>query len=195
MGFRFELEHASAVAYVTIPNEVTPPTLTLQQLGDFLRSLESNDNGEGTPCLWSEDRDWVEHIRRLASHSLKVLQTLDRNWHEVLEADTIAKILRPLKLEFSKFKIYGLAIGSFKSHDRLEAFCVHAAYSSGHNGLFIIPTFPAPEETLNLFRPNPMTRVIATRPDLWPGVLFWTPDGTSAFAPLAEAYGLCNDIY
>jgi predicted MPP superfamily phosphohydrolase len=40
-----------------------------------------------------------------------------------------------------------------------------------------------------------MTRVIATRPDLWPGVLFWTPDGTSAFAPLAEAYGLCNDIY
>jgi calcineurin-like phosphoesterase family protein len=104
-----------------------------------------------------------------------------------LAADVVAMLLRELRLEFSRFRLYGLAVGTSDSAGPLRAFAEHAAFASHEHGLFLIPDFPWSAEGLEFFDPSPVVRSIASRTDLWPGMLFWLPDGTAAFAPLADA--------
>jgi hypothetical protein len=113
---------------------------------------------------------------------------------DFLDQDETTRVLAPLRNEFSQYDLFGLAVGTYEFNEPLTSFCKHCAYSSGHRGLFLIPDLPYPNETLEIFDPLPVARTIATRPDLWPGVLFWTKSGVSAFAPLHEAYDLYQHI-
>jgi Calcineurin-like phosphoesterase len=116
------------------------------------------------------------------------------NSESFFDQDKTTRVLAPLRSEFGRYDVFGLAVGTYEFNGPLTSFCEHCAYSSGHRGLFLIPDLPRPNETLEIFDPLPVARTIATRPDLWPGVLFWTKRGVSAFAPLPEAYGLYQDI-
>lgn len=73
---------------------------------------------------------------------------------------------------------FGEKIESFKSHDKF-------LFISGKtwNG-----------EPLAFLDPFPMVHEILSRPDLWPGVLFWTHSGSFAFAPLERAIDLVKDV-
>lgn len=189
MGWQFDLKHANTVAYVTIPGLVKPPRMGLRQLREFLGSIEGKYRER--PPLWSEDYRWVEEITRIAHHAAESLNR--EHWGDdgdLLEPSVVIEALENLKRSMARFDMFGLAVGTYEDNRALSSFCEHGALSSGHHGLFLIPDLPEPGETLEMFDPLPVAREIASRPDLWPGVLFWSPRGICTFAALKDAYGL-----
>jgi hypothetical protein len=192
MGWRFDLKYANVAAYLTIPTINEPPPLTRFELREFLGSIQGEYRDR--PPLWSEDREWVDEITNLARYSSRLLGD---DWDasgEPLDSVTTTSVLSRFRRAFSQYDIFGLAVGNYGDSPALTSFCEHCAYSSRHRGLFLIPDLPWPKETLEIFRPLPVARTIVTRPELWPGVLFWTKTGASAFAPLQQAYGLYQCI-
>jgi hypothetical protein len=140
--------------------------------------------------LWSEDPNWVEELTRIARQAVERLETNAQSGADFLNPDVIVTALSDLKRIMSGFELYALAVGTHEHNRVLTSFCEHGALSSGHHGLFLIPDLPGPNDAFEMFDPLPVARKIAARPDLWPGILFWTPRGASAFAPLRDAYGL-----
>ena len=194
MGWRFELKHTNTVAYLTVPDQHEPPRSTASHLAAFLGSIQGQYRDR--PPLWSDDEQWVEDIAKIARDASRVLESLvvaDPN--QPMDTASIKLVLHDLKVAFHKpYSVYGLAIGNCRDQNLLRSFGEHAAYSSRHHGLFLIPDLPRPEETLEMFNPVPMARIVATRPGLWPGIVLWTPSGTSAFVPIEQATGLLQEI-
>ena len=192
MGWRFDIRYTNLVAYLTIPNQDDPPRVTAHQLREFLGSIQGEYRDR--PPLWSEDPAWVIRITKIANQAARFIDSRQFQYNEFLNPNVVRDALIELRLDLGHFDLFALAVGSSESAGPLTSFCEHGAYSSGHKGLFLIPDLPAPHETLELFDPLPITRIIMTRQDLWPGILFWTRTGVSAFASLREAYGLYQQI-
>src|SRR5262249_40756259 len=76
----------------------------------------------------------------------------------------------------------------------LNAFAQHAAFSSHHHGLILIPDLPPSRGVLDILDPLPGLRQVVEHPEKWPGVVFWLKSGASAFAPLHEAYELYQQL-
>lgn len=188
MGWRFELKHANTVAYVTLPVQRNPPRLTAWELREFLGSLQGEYRDR--PPLISANNHWIEQIAWIARKGSEILESSGYENEEVLESDVIAGILASLRPVFAHYDFYGLTVGTWHDQGPLNAFAEHAAYSSGPHGLFLIPDYPDPANTLEIFDPLPVARKILTQPDTWPGVLFWLRSGESVFAPLKAAYAL-----
>jgi hypothetical protein len=180
--------------YITVPGQKKTPRLTHWQLLEFLGAIQGQYRDRSS--VWCTNTRWVDEVTHIAQYGSRFLQThtSDSDDTNLLPPEIIEEALKPLKRAFSQFKVFGLAVGTYSNHPDLIAFYEHAAYSSREYGLFLIPDLPLPDETLQMFDPLPIAKSIATRPDLWPGILFWTPFGASAFAPLQRAYGLYQDI-
>ncbi len=164
--------------------------MTAGQLREFLGSLQGEYRDR--PPLISSDPLWIEEIATRARRAAETLDALGLGIHSpsLLEPQAISKVLDDLRHFLGHYELFGLPVGTRQDREQLVAFAEHAAYSSRHHGLFLIPDLPDPEATLEFFDPLPSVRSIATRPDLWPGMLFWMAAGASTFAPLAAAYGL-----
>ena len=185
MGWRFQLKHANTVAYLTMPGESQPPRLTSFEMREFLGCMQG-EYRSGPPLI-SSDPQWVETVVRIAGDSAKWFSTHQVDDRQMLPADVTAMLLKGLRKEFGRYSLYGLAVGTSADEGPLKAFAEHAAYASKHHGLFLIPDFPWSEESLEFFDPSPVVRGVASRTDLWPGMLFWLRSGESAFADLADA--------
>lgn len=192
MGWRFGIEYANIVAYLTVPNQRTPPRISAFQLREFLGSLQGQYRER--PPLISADPFWVDRITWTAAESSRWVDSLNVETSSFVDPQEVAYVLSPLRDLLGRYELYGLPVGAWNDRDRLNAFAQHAAYSSEHYGLFLIPDNPGTNETLEIFDPSPIAKKITARPDLWPGILFWVRTGESAFASLEQAEELYQHI-
>jgi predicted MPP superfamily phosphohydrolase len=195
MGWRFDLRHANTVAYLTVPRRGEPPRLTAFQLREFLGSLQG-EYRQGPPLI-SSDPEWIADVVRRAKRASELAERHGVTFDErmFVEPKLAENLLLDLREVLGRYELYGLIVGAERDQAPLTAFAEHAAYSSKHHGLFLIPDLPYGEGTVEFFDPLPTVRVIASRPDLWPGILFWTATGVSTFAPLDSAYGLYQQLF
>lgn len=192
MGWRFSLNYVNAVAYLTVPNQRDPPRFTAHQLREFLGLLHGEYRER--PPLISSDPGWIREISRVAENASTSFQHRDLEPDVWVGADLVAAALRELRALLSDYELYGLAVGTGNDERPLQAFAEHAAYSSRHRGLFLIPDFSMSKDVLEIFDPSPVSRKILSNPDSWPGMLFWVKTGEAAFAPLEKAPGLLQTI-
>lgn len=192
MGWRFELKHANTVAYLTVPTQQKPPRLTTWELLEFLGSLQGEYRER--PPLFSSDPDWVHEIVQKARVASKWVDSSKFEQDAVIPTEIISHALGDLRASLSHYDLYGLAVGTWEDRDPLHAFAEHAAYSSKHNGLFLIPDLPGPRDILELFDPSPVAKKITSNPDSWPGILFWVRSGEAAFVPLEMADGFYHRL-
>lgn len=187
MGWRFSLEHANIVAYITTPEKKEPPRLTRFELKQFLGSIQ--DPYRDKPPLISSDPEWIDRVKQTAGEGLRYIESLSGSTDEFLEDYEIERILLPLRPLLGNFKLFGLAVGSYRDNKELEAFVEFAALSSREHALFLIPDYSS-EVALSVLDPFPPIILLTEQLENWPGILFWTNYGAAAFAPLHDAYKL-----
>ncbi|HEX8162881.1 MAG TPA: metallophosphoesterase [Pyrinomonadaceae bacterium] len=192
MGWRFRLDHANIIAYITVPTQRKPPRLTGWQLREFLGSLQGEYRER--PPIFSSDPEWVHEVTRIARRASERLNSLNLDESSFLGDEIVVDVLAELRQAFGHYDIYGLPVGTWENKESLNAFAEHAAYSSGHHGLFLIPDFPSSDETIEMFDPSPVAKKLTARPDLWPGMLFWVETGEAAFVPLEAAQRLLQEF-
>lgn len=192
MGWRFGLKYANTVAYITQPERTGPPRVTSGELREFLGSLEGEYRDQ--PPLISSDRHWIEEVARVARQAAQFLESWHLDDSALVDPDLTIQVLSDLRRLLGNYDLFGMPIGAREDRERLYAFAEHAAYSSKQYGLFLIPDLPHSADTIEILDPLPVVRSIATRPDMWPGVLFWLRTGVSTFATLDDAYGLYQRI-
>ncbi len=192
MGWHFDLKYANTVAYLTVHSQGKPPRLTAWQLREFLGSLQGEYRGG--PPLFSSSPDWVQYMTQIAREASEWLDSRNLDEDLFVSSEVVAQALAELRLQFGHYDLYGLAVGVWNDSGALRAFAEHAAYSSRHHGLFLIPDLPSAYEVLEIFDPSPVAKKFTARPDLWPGMLFWVRTGEVAFAALDDAYHLYQEL-
>jgi hypothetical protein len=185
MGWRFDLKHINAVAYITVPGQTEPPRFTRWQLHEFLGSIQGEYRDR--PPLISFDQLWINDVTHAARSASEHLRSQVIHDEDFLNRELVAESLSDLRVLLGHFELFGMPIGTEEDSAELTAFAQHAAYSSRQHALFLIPDFSGPYDTLEIFDPLPIASAVAKRPDLWPGMLFWIRSGYSAFAALSEA--------
>jgi hypothetical protein len=213
MGFSFQMKQASLVAYITVPWMDQPPRLKVQQVRDFLDGLRFSDELRGPMissrpgCTQSVRQAAGESLRRLDAaiqrprevepglvnrlHAMNVDPGEVRallSGREFLPADEIKRVIGPLKPLLGEFSLFGLQCGANKD---LSGFVRSKAISSGGHALFLTPEFDSSEgdrsessqQMFGALDPFPGLARASEQPELWPGVLFWSKSGASAFAP------------
>jgi hypothetical protein len=196
MGVRFSLEHANIVAYLTSPDPGPPPRIVREKLHAYLYAIAHRDGS-----LVSSDPDWVDQVQAMAMESLNRFTYIETRDDEPLDVEFVENVLSDLKREFSRYELYGLFVGGRTdgptfdphAHAEVKSFFGHAAVSSRHHALFLIPDFHE-SGSFSILDPLPFVAEVVEHPESWPGVLFWTSRGSHAFAPLKEAYGLYQSL-
>lgn len=193
MGWRFPLKYANVVAYMVSAGGPNPPRLTYDELREFLGSLQAEDGPR--PPLISSDPDWLKRVTLAARLGTLDLQSryFDAGPNAFLEGSLVKGVLDELRGVLLHYELIGLAV-SGKDHPdwELDAFINYAALSSGHHALFLIPD--SSSEPFEVFDPFPSVARLAEEPQNWPGVLFWSQSGHSAFAPLSEEPALYQKL-
>jgi len=99
-----------------------------------------------------------------------------------------------LRDEFSAITLFALAVCKEKSeYDRVRRFVEHASESSGKYGLFLIPNEFDLSPELQMFTHFPAVAKVAEI-DKWPGVVFWTRNGSCTFANIDKAEELFHQV-
>ena len=192
MGWQFDLKHANTVAYLTVPSQSRPPRLTGFQLQEFLGSIRGEYRER--PPLLSSDSSWIERVVAISEEASEWVETQEVSSRSLLDPDITIRALSELRREFGRYELYGLVVGSWDDREPLQAFAEHAAYSSEHHGLFLIPDLQENSSTLEVFDPSPVTKKFTSSPDRWPGMLFWLQTGEAAFAAIRDAEQLLYEL-
>lgn len=211
MGYHFELEHASIVAFVTTPNTnrgYKEPIITESELETFLTSLNTHN-------VLSSSGEWLEHLISTANKSLETykiikrrkleLSTLKREtlYDEKKELELIEKriqekniyiknrdlkqILEPIKYILSDFELFGVAIFSNNRKENSELLDLATQYAQGalENALILIPN--------NNYRDNSYIEILSAAKPFSilsninsTGMLFWDKRNNSKFVPLEQ---------
>jgi Calcineurin-like phosphoesterase len=188
MGIEFSMEDANAIAWLTAPPQTWEGGLPLQEAHQFFCRLAKASGGASGTGLISRNRQWIEDIYAAAR------QYYFANPDGQRQEET-RKTLAVFGRHLGFARLYGVgATNSADSYPELDAFLRECAFSSGDHGLFMIPRRETVGRSLDLLAPFPAFKLLGTQLADWPGVLFWTPTGTAAFAPLALARDLYSEI-
>lgn len=187
MGAHFDLSHINLVGYLTDETGLAAPRSDLDTIGKFLMSLAYGQNlissTQGSPD------DWARKVEDAAGDQLSRLNfqfgdpTNDRPVNS-------RRYLDPLKSYFTGYDFYALVLPA-GDHDRDDAtlrFFREAGYSSGANGLVLLPSQRYEPGLAQFVDPFPALRVLADQPIVPPGVLFWTRLGSACALSLADAF-------
>lgn len=187
MGARFDLSHMNLLGYLTDETGLAAPRSDLDTIGTFLMSLAYGQNlissTQGSPD------DWTKRVAEAAQHEYRRLgfqfgapgngQAVDARRH-----------LDPLRTYFTGYDFYALVLpGGRDDEDQTSLrFFREAGYSSGTNGLVLLPSQAHGTGPVQFVDPFPALRVLADQPVAPPGVLFWTRLGSACALPLREAF-------
>jgi predicted MPP superfamily phosphohydrolase len=187
MGARFDLSHVNLVAYLTDETGLAAPRSDLDTIGKFLMSLAYGTNLISSTQLSPED--WTRHVADAAREQLDRLGYQFDDTAIASEVDT-RRYLEPLRTYFTGYDFYALVLPS-NDHNRDEdtlRFFREAGYSSGTNGLVLLPSQPNDIDLAQFVDPFPALRALADQPVPPPAVLFWTRVGSACALPLHEAF-------
>lgn len=188
MGWRIELKHANTIAYLIAPEPRKSPRITVWQLREFLGALEGEYRDR--PPLFSSDSRWIAEVVQAARSARRTLESRRLEDDSFVDAEALAFFLFDLRTLLSQYDLFALAVGTSGDRGPLNAFAEHVAYSSRHHALILIPDLPVSDEAVGMLDPLPAARQIIDHPECWPGMLFWTRGGASAFVSLEDAYRL-----
>ena len=198
MGAIFKLEHANIMAYIT-SRSYSAPRVRRQDLSDFLnvfiyepeRYLISERGFE----LWPQE---VSEIARKARSRLNETdnpnQFRDRSkdGEQTVVARIVENILEELRSVFSYYPLYAIALGR---HDGLREKAYQLARMPFYGNLLVlIPDHQGVDGNFNVIDPIPAFSVGLHAAADWPGFVFWTLNGSSAFAPLTAVDELASQL-
>lgn len=186
MGARFDLNHINLVGYLTDETGLRAPRTDMETIGEFLMSLAYRQNlissTQGSPD------DWTEHV---AGAAQELFSRLNFQFGESVNKQPVdsRRYLDPLRTYFTGYDFYALILpGAHDNHDDSTLrFFREAGYSSGANGLVLLPSRPYGSSLAQFVDPFPALRVLADQPIAPPGVLFWTRLGSACALPLQDA--------
>lgn len=190
MGAIFKLEHANIMAYVT-SRSYAPPRVLRQHLSEFLDVLSYDAERYLIPERKFEPwRTQIAAVAREAASMLRESPTAPEN--PVIPPPTFGRLLEGLRNEFSVYPLYALAVGAGEEVQRVAR--VLASAPMHGQLLVLIPENGVSERNLEVLDPLPaFSKALHAAPD-WPGFVFWTQTGTSAFAKLSEANELLHRL-
>lgn len=203
MGARFRLEHANIMGYITSPNG-SAPRVRRASLREFLDMLVHSAREYLIPERGFEE--WPEQISAVAREGL---ERLDREAHgdaaqlrsvpfRVREDEATvtparaARVLEPLRTEFSHYSMYAMAVGQ---SERLRGRARYLAQLPLYGNLLVL--LPEPDTSSRNFEvldPVPVFSRALHSVQKWPGFLFWTVNGTSLFVSDDEVDRLARDL-
>lgn len=192
MGAIFKLEHANIMAYITSRSCSTPCVLR-EHLGGFLGALSDNSKR----LLISEFRpgalNWRFKVAEIANRALNQLQEITyESETDIVFPSTVERVLESLRTEFSYFPLYALAVGFDRQTDEVAR---KAARTGMYSQLLVlIPEHLHSGRKLELLDPMPAYSAAIHSFAEWPGLLFWTQTGTTAFARVDEVEELLEKL-
>ena len=190
MGWYFPLQNANLVAYLTI-DKMRPPRVTGRDLSTLLDGIQRRDE---VTNLISSDPTWAPMTKSIAATAMSALGPLQWRDDAFVETDDVERVLAELRQHLRDYDLYALAVGVSAAHDDpLSAFARDCAFAAGHRALILIPDYDG-TATLDIIDPLPVFARITERPQDWPGMLFWSRTGSSAFCPLDDARLLFSEL-
>lgn len=190
MGATFRLEHANIMAYVTSRSS-GPPRVFRSDLHEYLQVLAYNPREYLIPE--QDFEPWPEEVAATAERALDQLERIPQTDDiGVLSPATVELILDEVRSEFSAYSLYALALGD---DPRLRQQAHSLARRRMYGQLLVmIPEYRRHRRNLETLDPVPaFSRALHAAPD-WPGFLFWTNTGVSAFVPLEGAEELASEL-
>jgi len=190
MGARFKLEHANIMAYIT-SRSYGPPRVIRQDLVEFLDVLSYEAERYLIPER--EFEPWPEEISNIARRaSSKLSEISDDRQNLVVPPPTVGRILEELQTEFAYYPLYALAVGA---GDYLQEKAREIARAPMYGQLLVlIPEYGEIQRNLEILDPIPAFSTALHSAADWPGVLFWTQTGASAFVRLKEIEELVVEL-
>lgn len=190
MSSLFQLEHANIMAFMTSRSHGVPRIRKRDLLG-FLNALEY----DAKRWLLTE-RNFDPCLQRIAIIAAQANLRLNEIRHsiekEIISSIIVERVLENLRSEFSCFQLFALAVG----HGEHLRDAAHRLTMTNMYGklLVIIPEYGTTKQNFEVIDPIPtLSTAIHAAPD-WPGILFWTANGASAFTPLAEVDELLQKL-
>jgi 3',5'-cyclic AMP phosphodiesterase CpdA len=187
MGAQFDLSHINLVGYLTDETGLAAPRSDLDTIGKFLMSLAYRQNlissTQGSPDDWT---------RQVANAAKDQFNRLNFQFGEPANDRPVdsGRYLDPLRTYFTGYDFCALVLPA-DDHDRDDSalrFFREAGFSSGANGLVLLPSQPYEPGLVQFVDPFPALRVLADQPIAPPGVLFWTRLGSACALPLQDAF-------
>ncbi|MFS2175350.1 metallophosphoesterase [Rhizobium pisi] len=187
MGARFDLNHINLVGYLTDETGRAAPRSDLDTVGKFLMSLAYRQNlissTQGSPD------DWTRQVADAASDQFNRLKFQFDEPANQQPVDS-RRYLDPLRTYFTGYDFYALVLPANKDGPDESAlrFFREAGFSSGANGLVLLPSQRDEGGLAQFVDPFPALRTLADQPVAPPGVLFWTRLGSACVLPLQDAF-------
>lgn len=176
MGAVFQIEHANIMAYVT-SGSCAAPRVNKADLTGFLEALAYN----ARDILISErgHENWPYEIANIAKNSLSRLSETQQEG-DTIYASTVESLLEDLRLELSCYPLYALAVGKGGPiHKAVRSLARRPTYGQL---LVLIPNQHSTSQNFDLLDPIPAFSVALHAAADWPGIVFYTASGASAFA-------------
>lgn len=190
MGAIFKLEHANIMAYVT-SRSYAPPRVLRQHLGEFLDVLSYEAKRYLIPERGFEP--WPAEMAAIAREAASRLrENHSPDERPVVPPPLLGHLLEKLRNEFAAYPLYALAVGS---GDGVKDIARELASAPMHGQLLVlIPENGVTERNFEVLDPVPaFSTALHAAPD-WPGFVFWTQTGASAFAKVHEADELVHRL-
>ena len=170
MGAQFDLSHINLVGYLTDETGLAAPRSDMDTIGKFLMSLAYGQNlissTQGSPD------DWTRQVADAANDQYRRLKFQFDNPANDRPIDS-RRYLDPLRTYFTGYDFYALVLPTDNyGHDHSALrFFREAGFSSGTNGLVLLPSQPYGSRPIQFVDPFPVLRVLADQPIAPPGVL------------------------
>ncbi|MGC2959197.1 metallophosphoesterase family protein [Paraburkholderia graminis] len=187
MGARFDLSHINLVGYLTDETGLAAPRSDLDTIGEFLMSLAYGQNlissTQGSPDDWT---------RQVADAARYQFDRLNFQFGEPANEQPVdsRRYLDPLRAYFTGYDFYALVLPADNHCDDNSTlrFFREAGFSSGANGLVLLPSQRYEPGLAQFVDPFPALRTLADRPIAPPCVLFWTRLGSACALSLQDAF-------
>ncbi len=190
MGAVFSLDHANIMAYMT-SRSYGAPRVRRRDLGEFLDALAYDARRYLIPEPGFEP--WPEEIAQVSLRAATQLRKArDFGDRETLPSSMVERILEELRSELSDYSLFALAVGS---GERLREAAEEIATAPLHGQLLVlIPEQDITERNFEVLDPIPAFSTALHAAADWPGFVFWTPNGASAFASLEDGWELFRQL-
>lgn len=177
------LDHANIMAFVT-SRSYGAPRVSRSDLSKFLDALASDARRYFVTETMPEP--WTKNIAKLALRAASQLrETQDFGNRETLPVRVVERILEELRSEFAVYSLFALPVGS---GEELRKSALDMAHAPMYGSLLVfIPEQNVTERNIEVLDPVPAFSVALHAATEWPGFVFWTSTGVSAFATHEKA--------
>lgn len=198
MGAIFKLEHANIMAYLT-SRSYGAPRVRRTHLSEFLDVFIDEPQRYLIPERGFEP--WPDEISQIArraksrlreSQETRQIRNTNLEDYELVPGHSVERLLSELRSEFSYYPIYALAVGEHENlRDKARSLAEMSFYG---NLLVLIPDQSHSRRNFSVLDPIPAFSLgLHAAPD-WPGFVFWTLNGESAFCSLETVDALASEL-